>query len=155
VKTRVLALTAMTVLMAAPAATAATNTLTGKLSRTVGADGSKVTIKVKTNKSGVVTKVTSFELKNAQTECLDKETNSLEPGPRVSASLGSFAVQKFETSAGTVYTFSGKKSIGGVTHNVGGDFASKKGRAVTGTISGPGDTEKCRIVRAEFSAKRK
>lgn len=154
-KTRVLALTAVTVLMATSAAAAATNTLTGKLSRTIGADGSKVTIKVKTNKNGVVTKVSSFKLKNAQTECLNQDTNSLEPGPRVSASLGSFAVRKFKTSAGTVYTFSGQKSIGGVKHHISGDFASRKGRAVTGSITGPGNTKKCRIVHAEFSAKRK
>ena len=146
-KTRILALAAVVVLALTAVAVAGTN----KFSKTLKGGGA-VSFKVKTNKKGIATKVTSFSLKGT-TECMNEAENQLKAGPVIKAKLGSFKVKKF---AGT-YGFEGTKTINGVKHTVSGSFTSKKGRKVGGSIRAKGRIadKACVFPANEYSAKRK
>ncbi len=129
-KTRILALTAALLLLAAFPAMAGTNTFSKSLK-----GGGKVSFKVKTNKKGTATKVTSIKVTNLPTKCstVDSTTNQV-----VSASLGKVKVTKQSLGGSTTYQFNLQKTVAGRRWQLRGAFSSRKARKVSEGFVGVG-----------------
>jgi len=140
-KTRILSLAATgALLILAPAASAATYKFSVDLERADFKDGKagKATFKVKTDKKGVATKVTSVKLSGLKSLCLSED--GVKPGPTLSGTLpGSITVKK---PTGSFKRYSFQKSslkISGYAFSVSGTV-NKAGTKVSDFRIDGGDT---------------
>lgn len=158
-KTRILALTGILVLAAAFPAVAGTNKFSAKLKNTEGTTVGKVSFKVKTNKKGVATKVTSLKVSDVQTQCLSED--GVKPGPKVTAKFpGSHKITVAEGAADTKFISFRTKTLkkSGFYVVVSGNFKTKKGRAVKDGRVNVSNIDKSAgscSVTGDFKAKRK
>jgi preprotein translocase subunit SecF len=154
-RTRILALAAILALATAAVAVAGTNKFSTSVKKQ---PGSKISFKIKTNKKGVATKVTSLKVSGIQVTCESRQTSGPKfPGPKVSASLGTVKIQKQVLGGTTGYLFQVQKQAGGAFWNVGGALTSKKGRKVTdGSVNAQVNSESQLCEGGgKFGAKRK
>ncbi|HEX5910182.1 MAG TPA: hypothetical protein VFY44_06785 [Thermoleophilaceae bacterium] len=139
-KSFTLALSAALLLAAAPAASAATYKFGADLERADFRDGKagKATFKVKTNKKGVASKVTSVKLSGLKSLCLSED--GVKPGATVSGTLGGSISIKKPTSSFNKYSFqkSGLK-LGGFAFSVSGTVNKAGTKVMSFRIDG-GDT---------------
>jgi len=124
-KARILVLTGALLLLAAFPALAGTN----KFSKSLKGGGT-VSFKVKTNKKGTATKVTSIKVKDLPTKCTDADTN-VTAGPTLSVSLGSTKVRVQNLGGGKTYGFNLNKFVANRGWTFNGAFSSRKGRKVS------------------------
>ena len=129
-KTRILALTGALVLIAAFPAVAGTN----KFSKSLKGGGT-VSFKVKTNKKGTATKLTSINVNSLPAKCTTVDTVTDQV---VSASLGKVKVTKQSLGGSTTYQFNLQKTVAGRRWQFRGAFSSRKGRKVSEGFVGVG-----------------
>ena len=157
-KTRILALTGALLLLGAFPAVAGTNKFSVTL-KDDGAEVGKLSFKIKTNKKGVATKITSMKATGLETKCLSEA--GVAPGATITGKItGKVKVFKTKAAGGkTVYAFnaSGLKGPGFFFSFSGG--TNKKGTKVknarlTGSDADPSPPS-CTHQPDDFNAKRK
>lgn len=157
-KTRILALTVALLLLAAFPAAAGTNKFSVTLEDN-GAEVGKLSFKIKTNKSGVATKITSMKATGLKTLCLSE--TGVTPGATITGKIsGKVKVFKRKFAGGkTVYAFeaTGLKAPGfffgfsGTTNKKG---TKVKNARLTGSDADPSPPS-CTHQPDDFKAKRK